>query len=141
MILSFTVDKFEGLIKKGVKITTCRRNQGKRWKVGMSIEFYLGNPRKVSKNPRQFGTGVVHQVWDIKIDPYLNEVVIKFETADCNVTNYKALNMFALDEGFDSWHECKTWFLNQYGGVFEGSIIYWKNFAPYEKPVVQSLFN
>ena len=57
MLLSFSRDVFKELILRGEKIHTFRADPKNRWKVGMNIQHWRGNPRNVTANPHQFMEG------------------------------------------------------------------------------------
>lgn len=67
MILSYSKPEFKGLILGGDKIHTLREDKSDRWKPGMSIQHWLGNPRNVSKNPHQFHEGVMQNWQAVKV--------------------------------------------------------------------------
>jgi len=69
MLLTFTKPQFKDLIKQGIKQHTIREDKNNRWKVGNSIQFWLGNPRNVhAKNkPHQFGNGICSRVETIRM--------------------------------------------------------------------------
>lgn len=125
MILSFSRDSFEGAIKARTKIHTIRRDEHNRWKTGMSIQFWRGNPRNVKSNPYQFGTGVVNRIGFIEIYPTKN--LIRLSYAGVNylpVSDIRALNQLARNDGFRDWEEMKEWFTED----FTGKLIIWKDF-------------
>ena len=131
MLLTFTKPQFKDLIKQGVKQHTIREDKNNRWKVGNSIQFWMGNPRNVhAKNkPHKFGDGVCSRVETIRMDfampeDWQEDVVyigenIKLETLD-------ELNALAVNDGFENWSQMKHWFVNQ-DMQFFGKIIFWKN--------------
>jgi hypothetical protein len=57
MILTYSNPRFKDLILSGEKIHTIREDKTGRWKPGMSIQHWMGNPRNPSKNPHQFAKG------------------------------------------------------------------------------------
>jgi hypothetical protein len=71
MLLTFSLPKFEGLIKQGIKKHTIREDKYNRWKEGMKIHFWSGNPRntKAKNKPHCFGIGRVESVQRIRIYP------------------------------------------------------------------------
>ena len=133
MLLTFTKPQFKDLIKQGIKQHTIREDKNNRWKVGNSIQFWMGNPRNVhAKNkPHQFGTGVCSRVETIRMDfampeDWQEDVVyigenIKLKTLD-------ELNALAVNDGFENWSQMKHWFVNQ-DMQFFGKIIFWKNYV------------
>lgn len=121
MLLTFTKPKFEGLIKENIKQHTIRADKNNRWKVGNSIQFWNGNPRNVhAKNkPHQFGTGVCSRIEPIAIYPNENKIILVLE----EITNTECLNAIAINDGFESWVEMKTFFKED----FVGKMIFWKD--------------
>lgn len=131
MLLAFTKPQFKDLIKQGIKQHTIREDKNSRWKVGNSIQFWMGNPRNIhAKNkPHQFGTGVCSRVETIRMDfaipeDWQEDVVyigenIKLKTLD-------ELNALAVNDGFENWSQMKHWFANQ-DMQFFGKIIFWKD--------------
>lgn len=67
MILTYSFDKFVPAILSGEKIHTIREDFYERWKPGMSIQHWRGNPRNVKSNPYQFAVGECKGVQDITI--------------------------------------------------------------------------
>lgn len=67
MLLTFSKPEFEDLIKTGVKIHTIRTDETRRWKPGMTIHLWRGNPRNVKSGPYQFGEHVCDGVQEIHI--------------------------------------------------------------------------
>jgi len=67
MILSFSKAQFMDRIIDGTKIHTIRLDPKCRWKKGMTIQFWRGNPR--NKGSYQFGTAVVDYVNRITLNP------------------------------------------------------------------------
>jgi hypothetical protein len=120
MLLTFTKPKFEGLIKENIKQHTIREDKTNRWKVGNSIQFWMGNPRNVhAKNkPYQFAVGVVDRVLPIEIYPSQNKIIIEKFTYENEHLDYVAIN-----DGFDNWEEMKTFF----PADFKGKLIIWRD--------------
>jgi hypothetical protein len=120
MLLTFTKPKFEGLIKENIKQHTIRADKNNRWKVGNSIQFWNGNPRNVhAKNkPRQFGTGICCKVVPIHIYPN-NDAII----CDGYGLSISEIESLAINDGFESWAEMKTFFTED----FVGKMIFWED--------------
>jgi hypothetical protein len=121
MILTFSKPEFEQLIKDEIKIHTIRKDAGNRWKVGMKIHFWMGNPRNVKRNPKpySFATGTVYRIEPIEIYPDENCVVI----GGVEFTSFSALNHIAINDGFESWAKMKKFFSEN----FTGRLIFWKD--------------
>lgn len=67
MILTYSNPRFKDLILLGQKIHTIREDKNRRWKPGMSIQHWMGNPRNVLKNPHQFASGECKAVQDFYV--------------------------------------------------------------------------
>ena len=124
MILSYSKENIEkrGFIKKilnGTKKHTIRLDKHNRWKPGMSIQHYAMNPRN---GGYKFAEGKVKAVASITINPDNNTIDIVGElfAAYYGLGN---LDQFAINDGFESWEEMKTFFPE----YFEGKIIYFKD--------------
>ena len=139
MLLTFTKPEFENLIKDGIKKHTIRADKNNRWKVGNSIQFWLGNPRNVhAKNkPHQFGTGVCSETRKIKIihSPSYVTLLIDDEEIETLWVDDKSFRVYSTEtdspifyqlstnDGFNSISEFLEWFNTD----FEGKLIYWKD--------------
>ena len=73
MLLTFSKSEFRDRIRKGVKIHSIREDKYNRWKAGMNIHFWLGNPRnKRSVIPKK--SGYYYVIWeegDIPVKVYI----------------------------------------------------------------------
>lgn len=135
MLLTFTKPEFENLIKDGTKKHTIRADKNNRWKVGNSIQFWLGNPRNVhAKNkPHQFGNGDCVRVENVKMlfreehELTMSDVVFVGNT---QLSGWTELTSLAKNDGFSSWEEMKKWFDNP-NREFQGKMIFW-NYAKCE---------
>lgn len=122
MLLTFSKDKFVNLINNGIKIHTIRADQKRRWKPGMTIHFWRGNPRNVKASPYQFRKGTCTGVQDIRItrEPG-GTVAIQVDGRDLDRTEILAL---ANRDGLTP-DEFQDWFLPDGVDVFTGRIIHW----------------
>lgn len=129
MILTFK-PQFVEPIKAGTKIHTIREDKKGRWKTGMKIQFWNGNPRNVKAKPHQFQSGICTDVKQINIDIDWSKIfIIGSNLSDTTViTGISKLNEFAVKDGFKDWNEMRQWFMDQYPDivVFVGKIIYFK---------------
>lgn len=129
MILTFKLPQFEGLIKNGTKIHTIRDDKHDRWKVGNTIQFWIGNPRNIKAKPYQFGERIVSRIE--KIEMTFND------KNDCNL--HDAVNIggvildkwdnlihFAKNGGFERWEDMRNFFDNS-ERKYEGKLIFWKD--------------
>jgi len=71
MILTYSKDIFVEAIKNGSKVHTIREDPNRRWKPGMSIQHWRGNPRNKHQNPYCFGDGWCLGVQEIDIRRWL----------------------------------------------------------------------
>ena len=62
MILTYSNPRFKDLILSGQKIHTIREDKNRRWKPGMKIQHWMGNPRNPSKNPHCFAEGICTEI-------------------------------------------------------------------------------
>lgn len=129
MLLTFSKPQFVERILNGTKKHTIRDDKKNRWKVGMKIHFWKGNPRNVKNKPYQFATGIVSEILKIEIYPDKNKIVLpETETV---IDKIEFLNDLAVWDGFENWDEMKTWFKID----FKGKLIYFKNISPCTQPI------
>jgi len=69
MILTYSLDRFVPAILAGTKKHTIRYDHHNRWRAGMPIQHWRGNPRNVKNNPYEFASGVCLGVQEIEILP------------------------------------------------------------------------
>lgn len=129
MILTFN-PQFVEPIKAGTKIHTIRTDIKGRWKPGMKIHFWVGNPRNVKKNPYQFQSGICTDVKEIIIDFNNNDILlIGIKINGCTlIEGIRKLDEFAQNDGFENWGKLKEWFNSQIPRIkfFKGKLIYFK---------------
>jgi hypothetical protein len=113
MILTFSQERFKHKILEGVKKTTIRQDTKNRWKEGRKIQFWMHNPRNVSKKPHQFATGAVLDVEDIFIYPEQNTIRIRGQYYK---NNTKELDKIAKKDGFQDWEDMKLFFPENFHG-------------------------
>ena len=135
MILSFK-EQFVSKIKEGTKIHTIREDKTERWKVGMKVHFWKGNPRNTKQNPYQFGVGVVSKIDKIVIIPKENKIWVFINGICENINTIFLLDQFAKNDGFESWEEMKQFFNNE---TFEGRLIYF-TFLPMDHSLEGTIF-
>jgi len=117
MLLTFK-KQFVDLICQGTKIHTIRTDKSNRWKVGMKIHFWSGNPRNPSKHPYQFAEGIVKQIVQIEIMPEINCIQLGSRPYKYNGD----IEQIALNDGFRDWEEMKQFFPDH----FKGNLIIWE---------------
>ena len=127
MILSYSKENcekynFPEKILNHIKKHTIREDKNKRWKVGMTIQHYAMNPRNGGK---QFATGRCFYLSDVFIDPFNDNVIItRTLKPHCGevikLNGIESLNQFAINDGFESWAQMKSYF----DSPFIGRIIY-----------------
>ena len=130
MLLTFTKPEFEGLIKKSIKLHTIREDKNNRWKVGNSIQFWMGNPRNVKNHPYQFGVGVCSRVEKIAMNfqQHREDNPDTVEIGATTLRSMEELNAFAVKDGFTNWYDMSLFF-GKHGERFEGKIIFWEDFV------------
>lgn len=129
MILSFSLPEFPERIKQGIKIHTIRKDNPGRWKPGRKIHFWKGSPRstRAKEKPYPFGIGVISDIKLIEIDTNINMIQIRPLDYSFikNICVLSHLNLFAIQDGFDSWEEMKLFFGTQ---IFKGKLLSWDYF-------------
>jgi len=123
MILTFNPQFIEP-IKAGTKIHTIRTDKKARWKTGMKIHFWKGNPRNVKSKPYQFESGICTRIKPVTID-FQNNIVY-YGTGKIKISTIDSLDYFAFEDGFENWDQLKKWFENEYQGIteFKGKLIF-----------------
>lgn len=119
MILSFQ-KQFVPLIQDGTKIHTLRRDVHKRWKPGMKIHFYEGNPRNGGK---QFMDGVCTSVQ--RVDYVLTHGESPLWLIDKREVD---VMLFSKNDGFASPISLMTWFNSNVDPIEDWSLIHWTDF-------------
>ena len=119
MLLTFSKDQFVEKILTGDKIHSIREDKNNRWKIGMKIHFWRGNPRNVKSNPYEFATSVVKDIQRIEIEPSINWVSL---TGGYSCFGPDGLEIIAKNDGFSSWAEMKKFFPEP----FVGKLIWWE---------------
>lgn len=148
MILSFSKEQFKARILEGSKIHTIRGDQGDRWKPGMTIHFWRGNPRNVKQNPHEFKQGTVVSIERIIIQPSRRKVSVYSLDDDGYLEQFTTLttdevDLLARQDGFESTRQFWAWFnpktANEYQvgdapfyvsgeDYFRGKLIHWTDF-------------
>jgi ASC-1-like (ASCH) protein len=126
MLLTFSKDSYVEDIKSGVKIHTIRLDKPNRWKPGMKIHFWRGNPRNVNAKRKSyaFDEGVCKSVQTIEIiypTEYFNDTIIKVDGRKLTTDEMKLL---AWNDGFANLIE----FQMHFNYDFKGKIIHWTDF-------------
>jgi hypothetical protein len=126
MILSFNNHQFEHRIIDGTKIFTCREDKHDRWKPGMKIHMWYGNPRNVKKEPYHFANAIVDKVDYVWISEK-HQTLFTFKDLGGSATLILGsdLDLFAHQDGFRSKEA-----MFKYFGEFSGKRIYWKDLEP-----------
>ena len=128
MILTFSSDIFVQRILSGTKMHTIRTDAKKRWRKGMPIQFWRGNPRntKAKSKPYHFANGVCVDVGAISI---LKDRGILLEHNESVGLMYGPTisdllrEILAVNDGFDNSDQLLGFF-NEY--PFEGRLIWFK---------------
>ena len=129
MLLTFSKDSFVIDIIDEIKRTSFREDPHNRWKIGMKIHFWRGDPRNKRGDPETdpffFGLGQVERIEHFEIFADQNFIKIGQYGPDPDYEilrgKYK-LDEIARRDGFKTWKEMKKFFDNQY---FTGKIIHW----------------
>lgn len=126
MILTFSKEQFVLRIPDLIKKTTIREDKLKRWKVGMKIHFWKGNPRNTRSNPFQFGEGVVSKIDRVVIDKRSPSPIRIYHDEGTRATflcSKSDILKFAISEGFNSANDMFKFFDKK----LVGRLITWKN--------------
>jgi len=130
MILTYSDDRFVNLILSGSKIHTIRTDINERWRAGMPIQHWRGNPRNVRQKPYQFGFGECKSVQHIRIkcyDPnYSPEHFGILVYIDFRYLTESEIETLAINDGL-SVAEFKAWFTPLKGQEYVGRIIHYTN--------------
>jgi hypothetical protein len=122
MIISFSKDQFVERIASGQKIHTVRSDQHNRWKPGMKMHMWRGNPRNTSANPYHFANAVVKTVARINISLTDLDGVFNYITIDGKLLNDVQMEAFAKSDGFDDLKQMAEFFPEP----FWGKLIIWE---------------
>mgnify|MGYP001806949628 CR=1 FL=1 len=124
MILTFSEPKFEDLIIRGEKWTTFREDKKNRWKVGVTANLWMHNPRNVRLNPHHIKDEIIHKIEYVVINFVKNEITyclnenytgryykhtLKSKFSDDSLK----LDHVANVDGFENWEEMKDWFIKR----------------------------
>ena len=116
MIITYSQDSFVEDIKAQVKIHTIRADPKRRWKVGMSIQHWRGNPRNVRQNPYHFYNGICKGVQKIQILNIFDDR--EGVRIDGVMLNDEQIEMLAKNDGFKTVDDFWNWFgMNDFEGV------------------------
>lgn len=134
MLLTYTHPNFEDTVRTnenpdGIKIHTLREDKTNRWKVGMSIQHWMGNPRNKSMYPHQFSTGECKGLQDVRIfrtrdqdSKYGYEIFIGFPAPGRQFTPEENLAI-AKNDGLTT-EEFRNWFTSELEPIWMGRIIH-----------------
>lgn len=121
MLLTYSHDRFPELIRHNIKIHSIREDKHERWKVGMRIDHWMGNPRNVKRNPYPFlkeRNDRLISKQRIEINPELKSVKIEG----------KSLFEYEIDElAFNDGLENNRMFFLWFNKPFKGWILHWTN--------------
>jgi hypothetical protein len=114
--------RFSGMVLSGTKTQTIRKPRKHPFKVGQTAYLYTGMR---TKNCRKLGGGGITRVLPIEI---ASDTVVfpgafeGYEVAFMGDT----LELFARDDGFESWEEMREWFRETYGLPFRVVLVEWE---------------
>lgn len=124
MILTYSLDRFVLMIQNKSKIHTIRHDAKNRWKIGMSIQHWRGNPRNVAKMPYKFSDGECKGIQAIRIfraeKVYFSELTVWI---DNRKLSHEEVERLAANDGL-SIAEFIRWFVPKAGSEFHGKIIH-----------------
>ena len=129
MILTYSFDKFVDAIKSGEKIHTIREDSYGRWKPGITIQHWRGNPRNVKMNPYLFHKGKCVSIQEIIIrrgcDKMKHGLTI---LVDDRFLTDDEIERLIKNDGL-TVSEFRDWFLSEPGtSWFTGKIIHFTDF-------------
>lgn len=123
MLLTFSRLDFVDKICGQKKIHTIRADKKFRWKQGMTIQFWFGNPRNTrgKDKPYQFAEGICNMVVDININNQPNNRHVICQQLG-GVLNNAQVDLLAEMDGFNNTEEFWEWFNEP---NFKGRLIFW----------------
>lgn len=122
MILSYSFPEFEKKIISGEKIHSFRRDPKLRWRPGMSIQHWRGNPR--NKGSYQFWENVCWNVQSVSIYHSIDGIEMSIDTDD-GLPNFKgSIEEIAKNDGL-TLEEFTNFFVPNIGDVWYGKLIHW----------------
>lgn len=131
MILTFSKPEFERKILEGTKIHTLREDPKNRWRYGLSIQFYLGNPRNGGRCFLDLGNPHI-TIQPVEITQCSKGGIVVF--VENRALNKSEVAQLALNDGFESMESFRDYFLAGKTGSWIGKIISWTGHG-YEKEV------
>lgn len=112
--------EFVPKILDGSKIHTIREDKHNRYKVGVTLHQWKGNPRNVRNDPYHFATAKCESTQQILI---LFKNALRVEVlVDNRYLNPVEIEELAKNDGFTSSYELFKWFNFE---DFKGKIIHW----------------
>ena len=119
MILTFSELKFELRIINGIKGTTFREDKHDRWKVGITANLWMHNPRNVKLNPHHIKDDVICDIDYVLLIPvkdtirFYNEYYTKRSKTYSVSRSKRHIDRTARVDGFDNWEDMKQWFIKR----------------------------
>lgn len=110
MILTFNPQFVEGILNRS-KIHTIRTDSKRRWRAGVKVQFWKGNPRNVKSNSYQFGYGICTDAESITLN-FSNDSILFVDKVI--IQDFDKLDEFAKHDGFENWDCMKDWFYDNY---------------------------
>ena len=128
MILSFK-EQFVSSIISGEKVTTIREDKSDRWRFGLTIDFWKGNPRNTSQDTYQFAVAICSFAKEILID--IENQSIYFNNSWFSMEKDQAeIERFVKGDGFENPSAFFQFFQETYKTkMFRGKLIGWHNFV------------
>lgn len=138
MLLTYSKERFVFDIQSGRKIHTLREDPKKRWKVGMSIQHWFGNPRNVSKHPYKFLDGECMNIEEVIIERTRRDD-IRVEIAGVQLSD-ASIKLLAKNDGL-TFREFALWFVPPKAPRWEGRIIHFTDYFYITEPPVREVMD
>ncbi len=138
MLLTYSKDRFVPDIIDGIKIHTLREDPKKRWRAGMSIQHWRGNPRnnRGCIKPYCFLNGECKGVQEIRIGrvpicpefPQGVEVLIEIDRIySSEWLKPEQIELLIKNDGL-TIDEFRDWFVPEDHSIWNGRIIHFTDF-------------
>lgn len=126
MLLTFSKDRFVDAIKTGQKIHTIREDKPMRWKPGMKIHFWRGNPRTTKSNPFPFGESQCVSIQEVFVKRVESTLMTHGMAVLINNRwlQDSEIEELATKDGL-TIREFRMWFVPPETPEFTGRIIHW----------------
>lgn len=118
--LSFN-QRFADRVERGEKTHSIRpvRKQPAQWMPGRRVHLFTAMR---TRHCRRLGCGEIIGLYDISISDFGFEVLGYGDA----IVDTASLDAFARQDGFDNWQDFRSYFRDQYGLPWSGTLIVWK---------------